>query len=265
MYDIQSSQNLKIKEIRSLRQRKQRKLKNLFLVEGTRHLGEAFQSKAEIEYLIYTPDLIKSDFAKELIPKMDQQGIPVFSTSSEILRSISEKENPQGLIAVLKQKIHTLDSLSPEDHPWLVALINPQDPGNLGTILRTIDAVGADGLLIIDGGVDIFHPSAVRASMGSLFWRPIINTSFEEFSTWSVQNQYHIYGTSAKGDVFYNKGSYQFPSIILFGSEREGLSPHHSKICDQLFKLPMKGSSSSLNLSVSTAVFLYEMLNHKIK
>lgn len=259
MIDILSRQNSKIKEIRSLRQRKQRKTKKLFLVEGIRHIGEAFDAKASFQYILYAPDLLRTDYAKELILKIEDRGIPTFSTNSDVFNSISDKENPQGLIAVLDQKLISLEEITSESHPWLVALVSPQDPGNLGTILRTIDAVGADGLIILESGVDIFHPSAVRASMGSLFWKPVIKASFEEFSTWSSQFSYQIYGTSAKGNTNFNEYKYEFPAILLFGSEREGLSAEQIKICDQLLKLPMAGSASSLNLSVSTGVFLYEM------
>ncbi|MBT3241457.1 MAG: RNA methyltransferase [Chloroflexi bacterium] len=259
MVDIQSRQNAKIKEIRSLRQRKQRKAKKLFIVEGIRHIGEALDANANIEYVLAAPELLKSDYANSLLAKIEEKGISLFTTTPEILVSLSEKENPQGLLAVANQLIYSLEDFSSDQHPWLVALISPQDPGNIGTILRTIDAVGADGLILIDNSVDIFHPSAVRASMGALFWKPVISASIEEFTSWSSQNKYVIYGTSAKGKTLFNQVVYRSPAILLFGSEREGLSDDQINFCDHLLKLPMAGSASSLNLSVSSGVFLYEM------
>ncbi len=262
MEDIQSRQNAKIKEIRSLRQRKQRKAKKLFVVEGIRHIGEALDANANIEYLLYAPELLKGDFAISLISLAEGKGISAFSTTAEIMESLSEKENPQGLLAVLKQNTENLANFSADNHPWFVALVSPQDPGNLGTVLRTIDAVGADGLILLDNSVDIFHPSAVRASMGALFWKPVITASYEEFVAWSSKNKYSIYGTSAKGNTLFNKVAYQSPAILLFGSERQGLTEEQVNFCDQLLKLPMSGSASSLNLAVSSGIFLYEMYSH---
>src|SRR5690606_31870596 len=113
--------------------------------------------------------------------------------------------------------------LVPESFPWGVALVAPQDPGNVGSILRTIDAVGASGLLLLDSSVDLYHPGAVRASMGAIFWLPVVHATFDEFAAWSRRNGYHIFGTSAHGARDYREVTdYPRPCILLLGSEREG-------------------------------------------
>jgi TrmH family RNA methyltransferase len=137
----------------------------------------------------------------------------------------------------------------------------------VGTILRTIDAVGASGLLLLSSGetisglVDPYLPGAVRASMGALFWRPVIQATFKEFTNWSQKHGYHIYGTSAHGAVDYMSiHQYEHPAILLLGSERAGLSAEQAEICDQLIQLPMHGHATSLNLAVAAGVMLYELL-----
>jgi len=154
----------------------------------------------------------------------------------------------------------TLSDISPVNFDWGVALVAPQDPGNVGTILRTIDAVGASGLLLLDSSVDPTHPTAVRASMGALFWHPVINVSFGEFASWVRGHGYRVYGTSARGEVSYESiGEYQRPLVLLMGGEREGLTPEQAGLCEGLVRLPMMGQVSSLNLAVATGVMLYEM------
>ena len=138
--------------------------------------------------------------------------------------------------------------------------MQPQNPGNIGTILRTIDAAGASGLILLDGGADPFHPNAVRASMGTIFWLPIIQTAFEEFLAWSSHHGYHIIGTSTHADTNYNTvKQYPTPRILLMGSEQKGLSQSQMDVCEKVVRIPMRGRASSLNLAVSTGILLYAM------
>jgi TrmH family RNA methyltransferase len=266
-----SPANPKIKLIRALRQRKQRDETGLFVVEGIRHVTDAAYRDAEaasagveagwLVYLCYCPDLLTSDFALELIQKQRKLGIPSYAVSADTFESLAEKENPQGILAVARQHHGKLDHLTPDNFPWGVALVSPQDPGNIGAILRTIDAVGASGLLLLDSSADPYHPGAVRASMGALFWYPVITATFDEFLRWAQKYAYHLYGTSARGSVPANEvSSYANPAILLMGSEREGLAEQQRAACEMLIGLPMRGRVSSLNLAVATGVMLYEML-----
>jgi len=256
---ITSHQNHKIKQIRALRQRKHRAAQGLFVVEGIRHVGEAVEAGAPLEYLLYAPDLLTSSYAHNLIQQISQTNIPTFTTTAEIFTSLTEKEHPQGILAVAHQNLSSLDQLNPINFLWGVALVSPQDPGNLGAILRTIDAAGADGLIVLENSVDIFHPTAVRASMGALFWKPVVYTSFKEFSSWVAANRYHVYASSTHGETDYTDAVYTSPAILLMGSEREGLTKDQSEICETVVRLPMKGKTTSLNLSVSAGILLYQM------
>jgi RNA methyltransferase, TrmH family len=260
---ITSRSNPKVKQARALRQPKARQASALFLVEGIHHVGEAIEAGAGIDSIYYAPELLKSEFGLQLVESQEKVGIPCYALAPEVFASIAEKENPQGILAMVRQRHARLKQLHPQNFDWGVALVSPQDPGNLGTILRAIDAVGASGLILLEEGVDPYHPSAVRASMGALFWYPVASSSFSEFAGWASAHGYHIYGTSAHASLDYRQiQSYARPRILLMGSEREGLSPTQAAICEQLIRLPMRGRATSLNLGVATGIFLYSMLAH---
>ncbi len=260
---ITSRTNPKIKQVRALRQRKERDATGLFVVEGIAHVAAALEAGAQVEYVCYAPDLLTSAFARELVEQATRRGCLCYEVSPEVLAAISEKDNPVGLIAVVRSRRLTLTDLTPEHLRFGVALVAPQDPGNVGTILRTMDAVGADGLLLLEGGVDVYHPGAVRASMGALFFKAVASATFGEFARWAQRHGYHIIGTSAQTGRDYRIVHYTFPLILLMGSEQKGLSVEQQGLCHEVARLPMLGRVDSLNLAVATGVMLYEALAHR--
>ena len=265
---ISSRTNPKIKQVRLLRGRTARqaqKTPGLVVVEGLHPVGEAVAAakagNLALDSIIYAPDLLKSDFGLALVRAQSAAGLPCYPVTRQVFESVADKENPQGILAVARPKPYSLETLSPGNFPWGVALVAPQDPGNVGTILRTIDAVGASGLLLLDSSVDPYHPSAVRASMGALFWYPIARASFDDFAHWALQGGYTVYGTSARAATDYREfTAYQQPSILLLGSERQGLGEEQSAVCHHMLRLPMHGRGTSLNLAVAAGVMLYTML-----
>jgi TrmH family RNA methyltransferase len=253
---ITSPSNPLIKQARALRQRKARQESGLFLVEGILHVGEAAEAGWDVESLLYCPERLRSDFGRELVERLAAKNIRCAQVSEAAFESFAEKENPQGIAALVRQKHLTLDDFPP--FRLVVALVAPQDPGNIGSILRTIDAAGADGLFLLEGGADPFQPACVRASMGTIFWKPFLQTDFESFAHWSKAGGLRVIGTSAHAtarlaDIKLDEK----PTILLFGSEQKGLSPEQSALCDDLLSLPMRGRASSLNLSVAAGIFLY--------
>lgn len=258
---ISSRSNPRIKQLRALHQRKARQESHLFLVEGIRPVGEAVEAGAEIEALYYAPDQLRSEYALGLVAAQERAGVPCYAVSNEVFEALADKDNPQGILAVARQPERSLASLAPANFPWGVALVSPADPGNLGTILRTIDAVGASGLLLLENSADPYQPAVVRASMGTLFWRPVVQASFTEFTAWAGRHGYHIYGTSAHAEQDYRQvRQYVRPAILLLGSEREGLSADQQAACETMVRLPMQGRATSLNLAVAAGVLLYAML-----
>jgi TrmH family RNA methyltransferase len=266
---ITSRSNPKIKFVRQLRQRKHRQETGLLIVEGIHHVGQAVEAAAApekgvtVDSLYYAPELLTSDYAQGLIEAAARTGIACHAATPQVFASISDKENPQGILAVARLPQHRITDLSPGKFPWGVALVSSQDPGNIGTILRTVDAVGASGVLLLDEGADPSHPSAVRASMGTLFWNPVVQASFADFADWSNQHGYHVYGTSAHGSQDYRLiQRFERPMVLLLGSEREGLTADQAAHCQHLLRLPMHGRTSSLNLAVAAGIMLYQMLSN---
>ncbi len=256
---ITSRANPKIKHVRSLGQRKQRAASNQFVVEGIHHVGAAIEAGHNVAMLLYAPDLLTSDFAKTLVADAETDGIECIAVSSDVFETIADKQNPSGLLAVVEQRLQPLSNAT--DFQWGAALCAPQDPGNFGTILRTLDAVGASGLIVVDGGVDPYHPTSVRASMGAVFHVPVYTASFSEFVTWHRRYNYQLIGTTANADANYADFKPAPKSILLMGPERTGLTQAQLASCDVTLSLPMLGKVTSLNLSVATGVLLYHFQN----
>jgi len=255
---ITSLSNPLVKKVRALRQRKARAASGLFLVEGIHHVGSALEAEWAIDTLLYAPDSLTSDFAQSLLDDAYRIGVALQPVSAKVMESLTEKDNPQGILAMVKQRSLGFGEI--RSFRCGVALVSPQDPGNVGTILRTLDAVGADALFILDGGVELYHPTCVRASMGTIFWKPVAQASFDEFKHWIQANKFQLIGTSAHAQselraVKMNDA----PWVLLMGSEQKGLSPEQLETCDITVSLPMHGKVSSLNLAVATGIFLYSL------
>jgi TrmH family RNA methyltransferase len=261
---ITSLANPQVKQVRSLRQKKARTETGLFLVEGIHHVGEVIAAGWDVDSVLYAPDLLISEFARDLVTRIAPKPQPV---SAQVMESLADKENPQGIIATVRQKTTKLADLKAmwkrSGHIKCAALVSPQDPGNVGTILRTLDAVGADALFLLDGGVELFHPTVIRSSMGTIFWKPIIQASFDEFVHWAQDGKYQLIGTSAHGDVEYQTFVPDPPWVLVLGNEQKGLSSEQTKSCDVTVSLPMKGRVSSLNLAVAAGVLLYQFTQVK--
>ncbi|MHC1785096.1 MAG: TrmH family RNA methyltransferase [Anaerolineaceae bacterium] len=260
---ITSHSNPAIKTIRGLRDKKARTESELFLIEGLRIVAEALEGGGRVQTLIYAPELLISDFGKNLIFEQLNLGMDLLEVSEDVFKSVSNKEGPQGLAAVVRQDWTDLETVQlTKDDLW-VALDSVADPGNLGTILRTLDAVGGKGVFLLDHCTDPYDATAIRASMGALFRNRFVKTTFEDFSVWAGKNGYQIVGTSDKADTDYQEIDYPDPVILLMGSERQGLSQTGMSLCQKIVRIPMVGSSDSLNLAVAAGVVLYEIFNQK--
>ncbi|GAB4500610.1 MAG: RNA methyltransferase [Anaerolineales bacterium] len=261
---ISSPSNPLIKQARALRQRKAREESGLFLVEGILHVGEALEAGWEFESLLYAPELLTSDFARALQRRVEKSGVRCAALSAAAFESFAEKENPQGLAALLRQRSLPLEDSALAGLRFGVALVSPQDPGNVGTIFRTLDAVGGQALFLLEGGVDVYHPSLVRASMGTLFWKPFFRLSFEEFSAWARRRGAELIGSSAHASRDYRSlEAASLPRILLLGSEQKGLSAQQIAACAETVALPMRGRATSLNLGVAASVLMYALTENQ--
>jgi TrmH family RNA methyltransferase len=253
---ITSISNERIKNIRKLRQRKYREETGSFFIEGSRIVIEALQQKAEVHELLYTPNYLESEIGKQVLALAEKEKINYLELSGEVFQTISQKENPQGIGAVVRQRWNELSNPS---GVW-VGLSEIADPGNLGTIIRTCDATGAKGVILIGNCTDPYDPTALRASMGGIFTKELVKIEEDKFIHWVTESKIAVIGTSDAAECDYRTCRYPMNMILLMGSEREGLSEGLQQICRETVSMPMKGSCDSLNLAVATGVMLYEIL-----
>ena len=263
MREITGFSNPLVKRVRSLRDKKYRRLERRFLAEGLRILTEAREAGVLPEMLFLAPEGAGHPLAQELIAATEAAGGEVISTSADILSKLSGKDNSQTLIGVYPEHPTPLDRIDRASAPiWIVAQAL-RDPGNLGTILRTGDAVGAGGLILVDDCVDPFSVESVRASMGALFTQKIVATRWDLFIAWLREGPGQLVGTSLRTEIDYQDARYTAPIFILVGNEAQGLPADYEAACDLLVKMPMRGKADSLNAAVATAVMAYEVLNQQ--
>ena len=246
--------NATVKRLRSLRDKKARRAEGLFLAEGLRIITEARDSGRLPEIIAFSAEGAKHPLAAEMIAEAEAAGADAIQTTPDILSKMSGKDNPQLLLAAYRQPDTALDRIDrSKADMWIVAQAL-RDPGNLGTILRTGDAVGAGGLILVDDCVDPFSVEAVRASMGALFTQDIAMARWDEFIAWLRAGDGQLVGTSLKAAEDYLDAGYRRPSFLLIGNEQHGLPADYEAECDLLVKIPMAGRADSLNAAMATAV-----------
>lgn len=252
---INSLQNPQIKNILKLKKASERKKQGLFVVEGEREIKIAINAKQEI-YTHYVCEKFNKN--KENIKNTN----PVY-VSEEVFKKISFRESPDGNIAIFKTEIKTLKELSFRDIPLIIILESIEKPGNLGAIMRTADAARVDAVIINNPKIDIYNPNAIRASQGTIFSTPLFLASVEETVEFCKKNDINIFATTPRAEKNYINENYRKPSAILMGSEDVGLSERWLELADKSIKIEMSGLIDSLNLSVSTAVVVFEALRQR--
>jgi TrmH family RNA methyltransferase len=257
---ITAFSNPLVKQVRGLRDKKNRRREGLFIAEGLRILTEAREA-GHVPKILFFGAGTTHPLLDALIGEAEAAGGEAIETNADILHKLSGKENPQVVLGVYEAFPTDLGSLDRSSADlWIVAQAL-RDPGNLGTILRTGDAVGAGGLILVDDCVDPFSVEAVRASMGALFTQRIATADWEEFVRWLRSGEGELIGTSLSTDKDYQQPRYAKPAFILVGNEAQGLPEAYEAECDTLVKIPMLGKADSLNAAVATAVMAYEVIN----
>lgn len=257
---ITSSANDHIKALRKLDQVKDRRASGNFLAEGLKAVGQAFDSGASILELLIAPELLVSDYGISLTELARSRNIPVLELSSSVFATLARKEKPQGIAALITQNWSDLSTTSTQPGSFWVALESIQNPGNLGTILRTCDAVGVSGLILLDDSTDPYDPSAVKASMGSIFTVPHFRADLKDFRALLGRNpDLEVIGTSDKANSSVFEVAFPSTILLLLGSERQGLSDGYISLCSQMLRIPMEGACDSLNISVAAGVMLYQI------
>jgi RNA methyltransferase, TrmH family len=255
-HQITSPSNPLIKTLKSLHAKKGRAETGLFLAEGARLTVEAADLGVWPEILVYSPAALSRDQVRKLLNEAEARRLRVIETSESVLAQISKRDNPQTVIGAYKQRLAPLDELEGET---IVALEGVRDPGNLGTILRTADSTGANGVVLLGETCDPFSVEAVRASMGSIFAVKLARASFDELLRYKGARGAEMIGASLKGASLDATLAAPARTIVLMGNEQSGLPPEMEAACDLLVRLPMRGRADSLNLAAATAVMLYDL------
>ena len=258
--EITGFSNPTVKYLRSLREKKHRKAAGQFLAEGLRLLTDARECGHVPETLVMATGRDPHPLLEALEADVMAAGGDVIETSPDILAKITGKSNPQTVAGVFAEFDTSLDTIKRETADiWLVAQAL-RDPGNLGTMLRTGDAVGAGGLILIDDCADPFSVEAVRASMGAIFTQKVARAAWSDFLPWLRAGLGQLVAASLRDAVPYREAPYQSPCFILVGNESQGLPEEYEAACDLRVTMPMKGRADSLNAAVAGAVLAYEVL-----
>ncbi|MBZ6377081.1 RNA methyltransferase [Pacificimonas flava] len=260
--DITSFSNATVKRVRSLAQKKHRILEGLFMAEGLRICAEALEA-GHVPRILVSRIGDTHELTLRLEREVEAAGGEALRVPGDILEKITGKANPQAVVGVfgfLETGLARLDRSA--SGIWIVCQ-SLKDPGNLGTILRTADAVGGGGVILLDQSCDPFSVEAVRASMGAIFTVPLAQADGQDFFTWLRSGPGMLVGASLNTDRDYQGVSYAPPTFVFMGNEQRGLPPDYEAACDELVKIPMRGKADSLNVAVSCAVMVYEVLNQQ--
>ena len=254
---VTSLTNPTVKAVRALHLRKEREASGLFLAEGLKLIGEALEIGHTPTILLFGPEARALPFLQRVAEATAAAGGEVIEVTRDILEKIARRENPQMVIAVFAQRFADLASLDPGAADCWVALQAVRDPGNLGTIVRTADAAGCGGVILVGDCCDPYSVEAVRATMGSIFAVPLFKASVEDFIAWRAAWPGSVVGTLLSASVDHRAADYRRPTLILMGNEQSGLPPELAATCDVNVKIPMCGRADSLNLAVATGIMIY--------
>ena len=257
---ITAFSNPEIKRIRSLRDKKFRRREGQFLAEGLRLLTDALDAGTVPRQLVVGDTSGAHPLIEPLERAVRNAGGEVIETTVAILSKLSGKANPQTVIGVFDDLDTDLNAIDPASAPIWLAVQAMRDPGNLGTMMRTADAVGAGGVILIDECVDPFGVETVRASMGAIFTQRLARCGWAEFVQWRCTHPVQLVGTSLNTETGYRDADYRRPCIILVGNEARGLPAEYEAACDLLVRMPMLGRADSLNAAVAGSVMAYEVL-----
>ncbi len=257
---ISSLQNNRIKAIRALDMRKVRKETGLFVAEGASVLISAQEAGWQPETLLYEPTGAQSPAVRALIERALKVNTEVLEVTPAVLGKIASKDNPQAILGVFKRQWSKAPKAKDivDGELWLT-LEDVRDPGNLGTIIRTVDAVGASGVILLGNCCDPYGRECIRATMGSIFAVPLVRMTREAFLAWRAGWTGDVVGLHLSGTEDFRDASYREPVLVVMGSEGPGLSEDLTKACSRKVKIPMAGDLDSLNLAVATALTLYEI------
>ena len=231
----------------------------LFYIEGVRNFIQVVESNFEIATILYSEKLLIVPPARQLVRKLRRSGVKTVKLTPEEFRKISHTEKASGIAAIVRQRWTKLHQISPKIGLCWTALEKVRSPGNLGTLIRTSEAIGGGGFILIGKSIDPYDPKVIRATMGALFHQQLIRTTYDSLVHWIRRHNCRVVGASPEGKVDFHRFRYPRATILLLGEERKGLSLNQQDLCHHLIRIPMVGKSDSLNLGVAGSLLLYEV------
>ena len=252
-----------LERIRRLASRSERDRTGCHYVEGFRAVLEALEGAIPVEFLLHSEVLCRNVLLQKLVRWKRREGIPVVRVTPEQFRSVSTTARASGIGTVLHQHWTSLSRIAPHDGLCWITVRRMRSSGNLGTTLRTAEAVGAAGCIFLGNDADPFHPDVVRTSMGGLFHLKLVRSAMEPFRAWARRNGCTVVGTSPSASVPHTQVPLDPPLIVMLGEERSGLSAEEIEISTHMARLPIVGRADSLNVGVAAGVILYEALRRR--
>jgi TrmH family RNA methyltransferase len=261
--EITSLANPIIKDIKALSQKKNREASGTFMAEGLKLVLDALETGWKIETLIYSKEGKGKPLVEKAAARTVAAGGLVLEVSHKVLESVTHRDNPQTVVGIFRARWQSLHEVKPRPNETWVALDRVRDPGNLGTIIRTADAAGASGVILVGDTTDPFSLETVRATMGSVFSLPLVRTAPAEFLKWQKSAGVNVVATHLKGAVDYRTADYESkPVVLLMGNEQAGLPDDLADAANMKVRIPQQGRADSLNLAVATGVMLFEARRH---
>lgn len=257
---ITSAANPVVKRVRALADRKHRRRQNAYVVEGLQPVWRAVSAGARLETVVVAPDLLSNAAAWDMVDELAAAGVPVVRVSADIFTRLSDRDGPAGLLAIVAGGVGGLDSLVVQPDSVFVVLHELSTPGNIGTIIRTVDAAGGHGVILLGPTADPLSPAAIKASMGSLFAVPVVAVGSEsELLDWVRTNQLHSAALTGSGSTDLWRAELPRPAVLLLGNEGAGLSDSLIQAAESRVRIPMQGTAESLNVAAAAAIVLYEL------
>lgn len=263
MNSITSGQNPVVKEIRALKNRKDREERGLFFIEGIRIVEEALSARVPIKYAVLS-ETFAAGSGRNTDARLEAAGAKTYTVPDGLFEALGETKTPQGLLAVLESREQRLGDAQLSGGLF-VLLENIRDPGNMGTIIRTADAAGFSGVVVTGGCVDVYNPKVLRSTMGSVFHIPVFHHDdvADAISLFKL-NGVRVAASHISGDRTIYETDLTLPTVLIIGSEAEGISREAEEASDLLVRIPMPGRAESLNASVAAGVMMYEALRQRL-
>ena len=261
---ITAKDNDKVKYTKSLLKSKNRNKESKFIIEGYRILTLAIECNAKIDYVFINEEFEKKTEHVEFLEILKSKNINTYKTTNKIFNGLVDTESTQGILAVVKFNQRTIQENLKDEHRFVVILDRIQDPGNMGTIIRTADAAGVDAIIALKGCVDIYNPKVIRSTMGSIFDMNIIHATQEESVRLLKLKNFDIVSSYLDTDNYYDKVEYNYKTALVIGNEANGINDELVSKSDVLVKIPIYGKAESLNAAISSAILMYEIKKYLV-